>query len=263
MHRIWHYLKVYREFVFTSFAEAMTYRVHFVLLVLMELFFYAISLASVDILFDHVARVGVWNREQFLFFVCFMLSVDQLHMTFVSTGFWELSEKIRTGGLDYDLLRPLNLLFTVFFRHLRPACLLVLPVSWMLLIYFGIQARLPLWGWVILPGLILLSFLTMCAVEILLATGMFLTVEGNGLNFLRMQLQEVSRWPDFIYSTGPRRFFTFLVPVLMIGSAPVKALFDPSDTLLLLWMPVLLVGLLLANKLLWRWALRGYESASS
>lgn len=263
MRRLLHYLRVYREFLVTSFVEATSYRAHFVLLVFMELVFYAISLASVDIVFQHVARVGVWNREQFLFFVSFMLSVDQLHMTFVSSGFWELSEKIRTGGLDYDLLRPLNLLFTVFFRHLRAACVLVLPVSWGLLAYFGYQAGLRLWGWLLLPFLLLLSFALMCAIEFLISTIMFFTVAGTGLNFMRMQLQELARWPDFIYAAGPRRLFTFGIPVLLIGSAPVRFLFDPAESLLLLALPVTLAVLVVANHFAWRFALRRYHSASS
>jgi ABC-2 type transport system permease protein len=67
MPRLGHYLRVYREFLATCFAEATSYRAHFVLLILMELVFYATSLASVDMLYLHVERVGVWNRPQFLF----------------------------------------------------------------------------------------------------------------------------------------------------------------------------------------------------
>lgn len=263
MRRLRHYARVYREFVATCFAESMSYRAHFVLLIVMELIFYATSLASVDLLYLHVSRVGLWNRAQFMFFVAYMLSVDQLHMTFVSEGFWTLAENIRTGQLDYDLLRPLSLHFTVFFRHVRPASLLLLPVTWGLVIHYGRAAGLPGWGWVALPCLQALSFAVLVAFEVLLATTMFVTVEGTGINFLRMQLQTVSRWPDFVYSPWPRRLFTFVVPVLVVGNAPVRWLFDLRDSSLLLLLFPILGGLVVANRLAWRRALAGYSSASS
>lgn len=40
------YLLVYREFVGNAFAEAMSFRIHFVLLVLMDLLFYIRTFAN-------------------------------------------------------------------------------------------------------------------------------------------------------------------------------------------------------------------------
>lgn len=258
-----HYLLVYREFVATSLAEATSYRTHFVLLIAMQLGFYATSLASVDFLCDHVASVGIWNREQFLFFVAYMLAVDELHMAFISESFWVLGDSIRRGQLDYDLLRPLPFHFVVFFRHVRPASLLLLPVSWAMLGWYGWKAALPVHAWALLPFLLLLSFALVVAFEVLVAAAMFWTVEGTGINFLRMQFQTLSRWPDFIYAPGPRRLFTFVLPILLVGNAPVRFLFDPRDTALLAFMVPALAGLVLANRLAWGAALARYDSASS
>lgn len=263
MARIVQYLRVYREFVATSYAEALSFRAHFVLSIVMELVFYVSTLATIDFLYLHVERIGVWNREQFLFFVCYMLMVNQLHTTFVAPNFWMLSEKIRRGQLDFDLLKPLHLFFTLFFRYLRPQTLLTLPICLCLLLYYGVIAGLPVWGWVVLPPLILLSTLLLVAFEILVSALMFVTIDGTGINFLRMQAQSLARWPDFVFSPEPRRLLTFVIPVLMIGSAPVRFLFDPHDSLLLLSMFPVLAALALANRWVWRRALESYSSASS
>ncbi len=263
MQRFQHYLRVYREFVATSLAEATSFRAHFMFVMGMQLIFYATSLASVDFLFAHVSNVGIWNREQFLFFVAYMLAIDELHMTVISDGFWNLSHNIRTGLLDFDLLRPLNLLFTIFFRQLRPASLFLMPVSWGLVIYFGIQAKLAWWAWILIPPLLVVSLAVLAALEILISASMFFTVDGLGVNFLRMQFQTMSRWPDFIYAVTARRILTFVLPILLVGNAPVRFLFDPNDSaLLLLMIPILLV-LLGLNSLVWRFALKHYHSASS
>ncbi len=263
MPRLAAFVEVYREFVATNFAEAMTYRVHFVLVIVMELLFYVTTLGTIDLIYGQVDTIGVWNREQFLFFASYMLAVDQLHMTLVSGGFWILSENIRTGALDWDLLRPLPFWFTAFFRWVRPGSLVLLPVAWGLVIWTGLAAGLAWWAWLVLPFLLALSFTLLVAFEVLLATLMFVTVEGTGINFLRMQFQTLSRWPDFVFAPWPRRLFSFVLPVLLVGSAPVRILFDPADSLLLLGLFPLLGAILVLNGIAWRAALASYSSASS
>lgn len=257
------YAAVYAQFVANNLAAATHFRAHFVLMIVMELTFYATALASVDFVYGHVGRIGVWDRNQFLFFLSYLLAIDQAHMGLVSESFWQLGFDIRTGMLDFKLMRPLSLFFTVFFRHLRPSSFLLFPVIWSLVVYFGVRAGLPWWAWLALPPLAVFSFAFQVAFEILLSTTMFVTVSSTGINFLRMQLQGLSRWPDFVYAGLPRRVFTVFLPVLLIGSAPVRLLFDPADSGLLLLMVPLFGLILWLNRVLWRAALRRYDSASS
>lgn len=261
--RVRHYARVFREVFAVNLTQATSFRAHFALMLIMEFFFFGTVLGTVDMVFAHVETIGVWNREQFLFFVCFALAVNQLHTTFVSYGYWRLGDDLIRGNLDFHLLKPLSLHFTVFFRHIRIASVLVIPASWVLVAYWGWRAGLEPWAWVALGPLMLLSFATMVAFETLLATAMFLTIDGTGINFIRMQLQSVSRWPDFIYADGPRTLFTFVLPVLLLANAPVRFLFDPRDSALLLWMLPCFGLLCWLNGLAWRAALDGYGSASS
>ena len=242
---------------------AMSFRASFILLILMDLTFYFSAIASVEIIYNHVANIGPWNREQLLFFITFMLAIDHLHMTFLSESFWELSLQLRTGQLDFALLRPIHSLFTVFFRYFRPSSLLNIFVIWGALIYYGRQVPLLWWQWPLLPVLILLGFAILGLIEILISTLMFWTQEGLGINFLRMQMQQLSRWPDFIYATLARRVLTLAIPLLMIGSPAVHYLYDPKQWPMLLSVPLAIV--ILFKLLLWVWdkALKNYESASS
>jgi ABC-2 type transport system permease protein len=257
------YLGIYTEFIATSIAEATTYRVQFVMLIFMDLFFYASSYFSVDFIFAHVDTLGAWHRDHFLFFVAFVLVVDHIHMTFISENFWNFAYEIRTGKLDFILLKPANTIFVMFFRLIRAASFCNIFVPWALLIYHGTRIELTPLAWVAVPiGVILALSLQVC-LEIIISMAMFWTIESYGINFLRMQLQQLSRWPDFIYRTTARRVFTIFVPLLLIGSAPVRYLIDQSDNhlimLLLLSLPI--TWLMIAY--LWRLGLKHYESASS
>jgi viologen exporter family transport system permease protein len=261
--RVRHYWQVYKEFLSTSFAEAMSYRLHFVLLIVMDLLFYFSALASVDFIYDHVQTIGQWARPQFLFFVSFMLAVDHLHMTFVSENFWNFSYELRTGRLDFVLIKPIGALFPVFFRMMRPGSLCIIFVPWACLVHYGRQAGLAGWAWVALPPLVLAGLTLAVSLEILLSTSMFWLIESAGINFLRMQLQQVSRWPDFVYRVFAQRLFTLVFPILLIGSAPVRFLFDPSDWPPLLGMAAAILWTWVLIAVLWRRGLQAYESASS
>lgn len=258
-----HYFEVYKKFVETCFTQASSFRLSFVLLVIMDLFFYFSALASVTFIFDYVPAIGPWSKDKFLFFVSFMLAVNHLHMTIVSENFWELSLLIRTGQMDFVLLKPIHSLFTSFFRHFRPASMLNGIAAWTLLIYYGIKLDLSMLSWVLLPLMILTAFALNVVIEMIVAVSMFWIVEGLGINFLRMQFQQLSRWPDFIYGNITRRVLTIAMPILLIGSGPVRFLLDWKDYQLLLGMIVALV--VFFKILLWVWdqGLKKYDSASS
>lgn len=257
------YLSVYYEFLRTSFAEATSYRVNFFLLIIMDLFFYASSLAAVFFIFEHVDTIGPWNRDAFLFFIAFVLVVDHLHMCLVSEGFWEFSQHINQGTLDFILLKPIGSIFTIFFRYIRPASFLNIFPTWAALIYFGVQCDLSPISWVFIPFLAIFSLTLMVSFEILVSMLMFYTIDGFGINFLRMQFQTLARWPDFVFRFYTRKIFTFVFPVLLIGSAPVHFLLDFRQWHYLLFMTLGILAQWILIRYAYRYSLHRYESASS
>jgi len=257
------YLLVYKKFFETSLAEASSFRTSFFLIMVMDIVFYFVTISSVSIIYEHVTTIGPWNKNQLLFFISFMLTMDHLHMIVVSENFWEMSVKIRTGTLDFDLLRPMSSLFSVFFRYVRTSSLFITPVVWGMLYYFGKEAGLKFNDWLFVPPLILLGFILFILIEFCLSTAMFWIVEGYGINFMRMQFQQLARWPNFVYSNIPRKFLTIFIPVLLAGSGPVHFLFDRHKYDLLLGMFFAIVGVSLCLKFLWNLGLNKYDSPSS
>jgi ABC-2 type transport system permease protein len=257
------YLQLYREFLRCAFSEALTYRINFVLLVLLDIIFFACSLAGVDFIFDFVPAIGPWDRDQFMLFVAFMLTVDHLHMTFISEGFWNLSFEIRTGKLDFILLKPVWTWFPIFFRMIRVGSMISMPLPWLCLYYFAFKVHLNLLELLSIPLLVLLAISLLVSIEILISMSMFWTIESWGINFLRLQIQQVSRWPDFTFRYWFRKMFSIVIPVLLVGSMPVRWLLGDGEfySLILLIAVTVLVNII--SVYLWRIALRRYESASS
>ncbi len=257
------YIAIYKKFLDCAFSRATTFRTSFFLIVIMDIFFYASVLGSVDFIFQHVSNIGSWNRAQFLFFLSFMLAVDNLHMAFLSENFWLFALDLRSGVLDYIFLRPVSSIFLCFFRSIRIASMLNTPIVIYFLIHFGSGAGLGVADFILLPFLLILSLFIVAEIEIIIATLMFWLIEGNGINFLRMQLQNVARWPDFVYGQWAKRFFTFLCPVLLIGTPSVRFLFRKTDYFPLLCQCFAVIFLYFIMTRFWSYGLRRYESASS
>ena len=263
MKKVAHYWDVYKKFVATSVSVETSFRTSFVLLILMDFFFFFSTIASVSFIYDHVVAIGPWEKNQLLFFLTFMLMIDNLHMMIFSQSFWEFSFNIKTGALDYVILKPMNTIFSVFFRHFRASSLFNTPLFLGHLIYYGIQVNLTPIDWFLLPFFICLSMALLVVIEFILSTSMFWLTDGIGINFLRMQMQQLARWPNFIYQGAIRKVLTVALPILLVGSGPVHFLLDKSAWQLLASMVVAVFILTFVLLFIWRIGLRRYDSASS
>ena len=111
--------------------------------------------------------------------------------------------------------------------------------------------------------MIVAGFTLLIIIEFIISTSMFWMTEGMGINFLRMQFQHLARWPRFVFSSIPRRIFSTIVPVCLIGSAPVEFLLDHNAWPILLGLLLAIgVGLLILLKV-WNIGISNYDSASS
>jgi ABC-2 type transport system permease protein len=257
-----HYWNVYKKFVSTSVSVETSFRTSFILLVLMDIFFFASTVGSVSFIYDHVATIGPWGKNQLLFFITFMLMIDNLHMMIFSQSFWEFSFSIRTGQLDYTLLKPLHTIFSVFFRHFRASSVVNTPLFLGSLIYNGMKINLSFLDWCLMPVFLILGLVLLVIIEFILSTSMFWMTDGTGINFLRMQMQQLARWPEFVYRGVIRKVLMTVLPVLLIGSGPVHFLLGGKwNNLALMGGMIVVLGFVLS--FVWGVGLRRYDSASS
>jgi ABC-2 type transport system permease protein len=263
MSTIKHYLSVYKEFISTSVSVETSFRTSYILVIIMDFLFFFTSLLSAQFIFNHVEHIGPWNRSQFLFFMAFMLTIDNIHMMIFSQNFWALSFNIKSGELDYVILKPLSTIFNVFFRLFRSSSLINTPVYIGFLIYYGIEVGLYWYDWPLIPIFLIMGLTLLVLIEFILSCSMFWVTEGNGINFLRMQLQGIARWPHVVYTNMVRKFFLIAVPVLFIGSAPVEFLFDKGQWMWIVLMMGLILILSLILSWIWKEGLKRYDSASS
>lgn len=257
------YFRVFYQQSVNSISRLMAFRTSFILTLLADLASFLTFYLSAELLFSHIDTVGSWRREEFMFFVFWVQCIMSLHMGLIAANFWNLSDEIRTGKLDFRLVRPLGSLFDVFTAYIRPLSLLMLPVYGTALVHYGLVAELSIFSWCLLVPLFVLSFILLVLIEMILSMAMFWTTTGDGINFIRMQGQQIQKWPDFMYPKTFRMLFTRFIPILAVGSYSCRFLLNCGDWREIAFMVGAAIACTIILSYLWRAGLRRYESASS
>jgi ABC-2 type transport system permease protein len=133
----------------------------------------------------------------------------------------------------------------------------------LLILYAGIQLRLPAWAYVLGLVPLLLGLVILYSLWFMLgATSIWFVKIYNVTEVLR-GLVEAGRFPLVAYPVAYRLFFTFVVPVAFLTTVPAEALLGRIQWPWLVGSALLAAGLLWGSHLFWRFALRFYTSASS
>lgn len=277
------YLRVFLTFARNSLVRDMTYRSNFLINALTSVCWMGMNLGFYVLVFETVKFAGAdlnlgaegWGRHQFFVFIATSMIINSLVQAFFMPNAEEFSELIRTGGLDFALLKPIDTQFLISLQRIEWASLANFIFGLMLLAYALAQidytpgpAAALLYVVYVLCGVAILYSLTVA----LAATSIWLGRNQSLYDFW-FYLTNFSRYPMEIYGgdgnlmgLGLQWFFTYLLPVLVVVNIPARLLAWPFDEQS--W-PLALFALAATMLSLWlsRWvfrrALLSYRSASS
>jgi ABC-2 type transport system permease protein len=236
------------------------------------------------LVFYHVRSIGVatgWGVNEFYIFLATTWIINSLVQAFLMPNAQEFSELIRTGGLDFALLKPIDTQFLISFRRVDWASLSNLLMGVLILVYAlsRLQSRVaPPWHWE--PGMLLLYVLyLLCGVCLfysliicLAATSIWLGRNQSLYDFW-FYITNFARYPMEIYQSGwglPLWYiFTFVLPILVIVNVPARLLAQPLvprqgwEWGLAAFAFVATIASLVMSRWVFQRALKSYSSASS
>lgn len=275
-----HYHRVFLTFARNSLIRDMTFRMNFVLECVASVSWMAMNLGFYMLIFSHTRQISDWGKFEFFVFIATTWLVNSLVQAFFMPNAQEFSELIRTGGLDFALLKPIDTQFLVSLHK----------VQWSSLANFGAGLCLlafSLWRLssgpdplTITPLMVLLyPFYIACGVIILYslmislaATSIWLGRNQTLYDFW-FYITNFSRYPMEIYGGTwglPLRWlFTFIIPVLIVVNVPARLMAQPLHPASSLGWALggfAIVATILSfamSRVLFRQALRSYRSASS
>jgi len=271
------YLRLLWAFARFGLAQEMAFRANFLAKLAVEALWLGILLAFYRTIFAKTAHVANWSETEYLFFVGCYFALEGLVETLFLSNCSEFSDLIRSGDLDFILLKPIDEQFLVSCRNLdwstAPNALMGAAVMAVALHDLGWTPTLDN---VARAGVFLIVF----ASGLGMAYAFLLMLTSTSVWFVRNQslmelwwlFSSLMRYPREIFSYTWARpigtFFTFVIPVMLVINVParmmVKALDQLRDDLWIVgFMLVATVALLAFSRWFFRAALRRYRSASS
>jgi ABC-2 type transport system permease protein len=277
------YLHVFLTFARNSLVRDMTFRMNFLIDLVSSIGWVCINLAFYSLLFHYTPALGAhtgWHEYEFFVFLGTALLINSVVQALVMTNADDLSELVRTGGLDFVLLKPMDAQFLVSFVRF----------DWSSMGNVALGAGVAIYGLArlhYLPGAMELALYLLyvgCGIAIyyslmiaLAATSVWLGRNQSLLDFW-FYLTNFSRYPMEIYrgpwGTPLRVAFTFCVPVLIAVNVPARILVRlprpgtvEAGATLYRFLPAFALlataGCLLVSRWIFQRALQSYRSASS
>lgn len=264
-----HYGRILARFWKNSLLREMSFRGHFLVNVVSELIWIALMLVFVNVIFSKTPDIRGWSEYQYLFLMGTHMLITSFFEVLFFTNCWRISELVRSGDLDFVLVRPANAQFLLSFERMDLSPLANVPVAVALCIYAlrgcgqsVTTGQVALYVVLIGGGvLILYSLLFMFAV-----TSVWL-IRQTGLEHLWFYTVSLARYPAEIYRkfAGGTLWFVlvFVVPILMVSNLPANVMVRSFEPFMVVYVLLSGVVLLALSTVVFRFALRWYRSASS
>jgi ABC-2 type transport system permease protein len=278
------YLRVFLTFARNSLVRDMTFRANFLIECVSSVTWTMMNLGFYLLIFQYTTSIGAgtgWGKWEFFAFLATTMLVNSIVQAFFMPNCEDISELIRTGGLDFALLKPIDTQFLISLEKVDWSSLANFAAGLVLLVVSLVQmttrSEQPLVLRLEMIGLYILYVL--CGVAILYSLMIALSAtsiwlgQNRSLYDFWFYITNFSRYPMEIYS-GPwgtplQLICTFIIPVLVVVNVPARIIARPispaGETVwpLALFTLAATAGSLLASRLVFSAALRNYRSASS
>ncbi|HEV3262751.1 MAG TPA: ABC-2 family transporter protein [Gemmataceae bacterium] len=263
------YLRLIAAFCRYSLARELAFRGNFLVKLLVEVIWLTILLGFYALVFSKTDVVAEWKEWEYLFFVGCYFALEGVMETLFLENCSEFTELVRTGDLDFYLLRPIDEQFLISFRKLdwstAPNVLMGGVVMVIALVKGDWEVDLTK----------LAAFVVLFVCGVVLAYSFMLLLTSASVYFIRNQslfelwwlVTSLMRYPKEVFTgswgSPMGLFFTFVVPLLLIVNVPARTMVKVLDWRMIGFTLLATAALVVLSRKFFRHALRRYRSASS
>ena len=263
------YLRLFGDLARYTLSREMAFRGNFLVKMSVEVLWLGIMLAFYATVFGKTKTVAGWPASKYLFFVGCSFAMNGLIETFFLENCDDFAELVRTGDLDFLLLKPVDEQFLITCRQINwgsgPNVLMGAAVM-------GVSLYQMDWRFDVARVLaFLVTFL--CGTAIAYSFMLLLTslsvwmVRNQSLMEMWWLFSSLARYPKEIdrgnWAEPIGVFFTFVLPILLVVNVPAAAMVQVLEPKMVAFTLVATVATLWASRRFFQHALRSYRSASS
>lgn len=266
------YRRVFWTFFRNSLLRELAFRSNFLITSCTRGFWFVVQVIMFDLIYRNVNRINDWTREEYFGFMATGMLVNALVEAFFMPNCARFSELIRTGDLDFALLKPIDTQFLVSLEKMELAMVSQIAFALGLLVYSVIGAQHSVAWTAVLMYLLLIAAAVTFFYSLMIglaATSIFFG-RNQGLLDFWFYVTIFARYPSSIYSGSPtaevfRFLFSYVLPILLVITVPARVLLGKAlepGWLSLMTLASAAVSFAI-SRMVFQWSLQHYRSASS
>ena len=259
------YFRIWLACIRYSVVRTMMFRFDTLMWALVELFWMAVNILTIEVIYSHTDAVAGWKEHEMLLLVGTAMIMQRLFMGFFWSNLFEVGRNVRSGHFDFFLAQPGNPLFMVSTRKIDPDGLVNVFVAAAVVIYSATKLHLqPSPGDIALYLLLLLVGLVIhYSTMVIVVSLTFWIVKTEGLEGSYFTLYEFARLPREAFRGVASIVFVYALPVVVVSYAPARTLLSGFNLTLLLWLVGAATAWFSLAVFIFHRGLRRYSSASS
>lgn len=271
-----YYIRVFLTFFRNALIREMMFQGNFLIQIITRGFWFFAQIALFEIIFRKVPSINGWDRDQYFAFMATGMLINSIVESFFMPNCANLSEQIRTGRLDFALLKPIDSQFLVSLERINLAMVSQLLLALALLVRSLYRIGEPISMWQ------LSMYVTYVAIGVMFFYSMMLVTACSSIFFGRNQglydfwfyITVFARYPRSIYDGEDDSTweggevlqvgFTYAMPILLVVTVPARIIIDNLDTphYAAVAAAAAILGLVI-SRIVFHWSLTHYRSASS
>jgi ABC-2 type transport system permease protein len=263
------YVRLWCSLAKFSLLGEMAFRGNFLIKVFVELLWLGMLLLFNFTVFQHTTSIADWNLNEYLFFVGVYFAMGGVLEALFLDNCNQFADLIRSGDLDFFLLKPIDEQFLISCKQVDWSCVPNVLMGFMVMGY-------ALWAgdWRIDPWRVV-GFILLFSSGVALAYGFLLLLMSASVWMMRNQslyemwwlFTTLMRYPREIFqgrwASPTGYFFFFVVPIMMVTNVPARVMVKTLDPWIAAYAVAASVLVILASRVVFRWAMQRYRSASS
>lgn len=275
-----HLSRVLLTFIRNSVIRETMFQANFLIQIVTRAFWFFAQIALFRIIYARVGTINDWNENQYFAFMATGMLVNGIVETFFMPNCANLSEQIRTGRLDFALLKPIDSQFLVSLERTNLAMvsqiLLALALLLMSLINIGDPISLvQIFSYIVF---VLAGVAFFYSMMIVTACSSILFGRNQGLYDFWFYITVFARYPRSIYDKDPRSesagsweggevlqfAFSYVLPILLVITVPARVIVDKVvEPQWAAAAGLAAIAGLMISRFVFHWSLKFYRSASS
>lgn len=266
------YFGVWSRCAKNSVLRELSFRGNFLITLVTRGLWFAAQIILFEIIYRQVDSIADWSRAEYFGFMATGMLINAIVEAIFMPNCANFSELIRTGNLDFLLLKPIDPQFLVSIEKMNLAMLTQFFMALMLLGYsvWHVGRPIAFMNVVLYVLLVLAGVAFFYGLMIAMASSSVWLGRNQGLYDFWFYVTVFARYPQQIYTGNPlaevvRVVFSYGLPILLVVTVPARTLLSKSlePSWILFWGPLSTLLFLFLSRRIFFWSINRYRSTGS